>query len=99
MTTLERLNIKLDIKDSSKDDILNIYIEDAKNEFLNYTARSSIPAAANYIIEDMVLAKFNRKGSEGLAAQSYSGISESYLDDYDSNLITAMNRFRKIKLL
>ena len=43
--------------------------------------------------------KLNRKGTEGLAAQSYSGISETYIDGYPADIVAALNRKRKIKVV
>lgn len=43
--------------------------------------------------------KLNRKGTEGLAAQSYSGVSETYIDGYPADIVAALNRKRKIKVV
>lgn len=41
----------------------------------------------------------NRINTEGLAAQSYSGISESYLDGLPQDIIAILNRKRRIKVV
>lgn len=41
--------------------------------------------------------KLNRLNSEGLAAQSYSGVSETYIDGYPAEIKATLNRKRKIK--
>ena len=43
--------------------------------------------------------KLNRLGTEGLATQGFSGISESYIDGYPTEIIAALNRKRKIKVV
>lgn len=43
--------------------------------------------------------KLNRLGSEGLASQGFSGISESYIDGYPADIVAALNRKRKIKII
>lgn len=43
--------------------------------------------------------KLNRLGSEGLASQGFSGISESYIDGYPADILEALNRKRKIKVI
>jgi hypothetical protein len=43
--------------------------------------------------------KLNRIGTEGLASQGFSGISESYIDGYPADIVAALNRKRKIKIL
>ena len=43
--------------------------------------------------------KLNRLGTEGLASQGFSGISESYIDGYPADIVAALNRKRKIKVV
>lgn len=43
--------------------------------------------------------KLNRLNSEGLASQSYSGVSESYIDGYPADIKAVLNRKRKIKIV
>lgn len=43
--------------------------------------------------------KLNRLNTEGLAAQSFSGISETYIDGYPAEIVAALNRKRKIKVI
>lgn len=51
------------------------------------------------IAEKIAVIKLNRMGTEGLASQSYSGISESYIDGYPAEIQAVLNRKRKIKTL
>nr|DAR99050.1 MAG TPA: PORTAL PROTEIN, 15 PROTEIN, HEAD PROTEIN, VIRAL INFECTION, TAILED.2A [Caudoviricetes sp.] len=41
----------------------------------------------------------NRINAEGLSSQSYSGNSESYIDGYPADILAALNRKRKIKVV
>lgn len=43
--------------------------------------------------------KLNRLNSEGLEAQSFSGVSESYVDGYPKEISNILKRKRKIKVL
>lgn len=51
------------------------------------------------IAEKIAIIKLNRMNSEGLASQSYSGVSETYIDGYPAEILTVLNRKRKIKVL
>ena len=51
------------------------------------------------IAEKIAVIKLNRLNSEGLAAQSYSGVSESYIDGYPADILAVLNRKRKIKVV
>ena len=56
-------------------------------------------AALELIAEKIAVIKLNRTNTEGLASQSYSGVSESYIDGYPQEILTVLNRKRKIKIV
>lgn len=43
--------------------------------------------------------KLNRLDTEGLASQSFNGISEGYIDGYPAEIQALLNRKRKIKVI
>lgn len=49
--------------------------------------------------ERIAIIKLNRLNSEGLAAQSYSGVNESYVDGWPADIKALLNRKRKIKFM
>lgn len=51
------------------------------------------------IAEKVAIIKLNRMNTEGLASQSYSGVSESYVDGYPADIKAVLNRKRKIKVV
>lgn len=90
--------------DESKEPTIHMLVDKACFDFCAYCGRDDVPAAAEYIIIQMVIYGFNTQGREGLASQSYSGVSETYFADdsgsaYPANLTNLMNRFRKIKFI
>lgn len=100
MTTIERLKVKLGQTGNAEiDAILEVYLEDARHEFLAYCGREDIPHAAMGVIEEMVISKFNQRGNEGLASQSYSGIREEYQTTYTDTTKASLSRWRKLRLL
>lgn len=84
---------------TDKDSLFLVLIDKAKQEFLDYTGRTEIPAAAESLITSMVVENYNRIGAEGLDSQSYSNISENYLEGYSANILSQLKRYRKVKLL
>lgn len=92
-------NIQLLTNQTDKDNLFMLLIDLAKQEFLDYTSRADVPAAAEGLITSMVVEKFNRVGAEGLQSQDYSNISENYLDGYSANILSQLKRYRKVKLL
>lgn len=51
------------------------------------------------VAEKIAIIKLNRLNSEGLSAQSYSGVSETYVDGYPAEIMAVLNRKRKIKVV
>lgn len=51
------------------------------------------------IAERIAVIKLNRMNTEGLESQSYSGVSESYVDGYPVDILAVLNRKRKLKML
>ena len=51
------------------------------------------------VAQRIAILKLNRLNTEGLATQSYSGVSESYIDGYPADILAVLNRKRKIKIL
>ena len=49
--------------------------------------------------EQIAVIKLNRKNTEGLASQSYSGVNESYIDGYPAEIQSILNRKRKVKFI
>lgn len=51
------------------------------------------------IAERIAVIKLNRMNTEGLDSQSFSGVSESYIDGYPADILAVLNKKRKIRVL
>ena len=51
------------------------------------------------VAEKIAIIKLNRLGTEGLASQIFSGVSESFIDGYPNDIVTILNSKRKIKVV
>lgn len=51
------------------------------------------------IAERIAIIKLYRLNTEGLASQGFSGVSESYIDGYPADIMAALNKKRKIKVI
>lgn len=100
MEQLDKIKVLLKLDgDTSKDTLINVLIEQAQSEFKDYCNREEVPIAATSVINEMVLVKYSKLGVEGLASQSFSGISDNFIDGYPANLTKVLNRYRKAKFL
>lgn len=58
-----------------------------------------VDASLELLAQKIAVIKLNRLGTEGLASQGFSGISESFIDGYPADILAALNRKRKIKVV
>ena len=51
------------------------------------------------VAQRIAIIKLNKLNAEGLSSQSYSGVSESYIDGYPADIIAVLKRKRRMKVL
>ena len=81
------------------EDLINLFIEDTITEVKVYCNREDIDTELESVIRRIVIIKLNRMNSEGLSSQSFSGVSESFIDGYPQDIVSILNRKRKLKTL
>lgn len=64
-----------------------------------YCNREELDIILESMAQQIAVIKLNRVGTEGLASQSFSGVSESYINGYPAEIVAVLNRKRKIKVL
>ena len=67
-------------------------------EVEDYTHRE-LDYSLQLIAERIAIIKLNRLNTEGLASQSYSGVSESYIDGYPADIMAVLKRKRRVKVI
>ena len=80
------------------DALINLCIKQATAEVEAYCHRE-IDNDLEIVVEKIAILKLSRMNTEGLSAQSFSGVSESYIDGYPADILAILNRKRKVKLL
>lgn len=76
-------------------------IADAQTELrdlINYPDDVAFPGAAFPVLKEMVLLKINRLGYEGISSTSISGVSESFVNGYPSDLMKKIMKLRRLRL-
>ena len=96
---IEDIKILLgDAAENFNDSLIGLVAKQALAEVEAYCNRS-----ADYELEmvaiRIAILKLNRINTEGLQSQSYSGISENYIDGYPADILAILNRKRKIKVV
>lgn len=96
---IEELKILLgDTAANYTDALLNLVLDMAIDEVENYCNRE-LDNSLELTALKIAVIKLNRINTEGLASQSFSGVSESYIDGYPADIKATLNRKRKIKVV
>ncbi|MEG0133501.1 MAG: phage head-tail connector protein [Clostridium sp.] len=97
MTLLEKFKIKIGMKkdDISKDDELNLHLESAENDILDYCNRKALLTRMEGLKLELAVINYNRQGSEGEASRSEGGISITY--EIPPNVQSKLKAYRKLK--
>lgn len=80
------------------DALIELHLNQSKVEVEAYCGRK-LDEELELVVKRITVIKLNRTNSEGLASQSYSGVSESYIDGYPADILSILNRKRKVKLI
>lgn len=94
-------NIKILLGDAAanySEALIELCLNQAKIEVETYCNRK-LDTELSMIAEKIAIIKLNRINTEGVASQSYSGISETYIDGYPAEILAVLNRKRKLKVI
>ncbi|RXK19090.1 phage head-tail connector protein [Macrococcus sp. DPC7161] len=84
MATLNNVKLQLGITDDKQDDLLNLIIANVeKAMLLKLTTVTSVPTELSYITEEVAIARYYRRGSEGMKSKTVEGFSVSYDDEFN----------------
>ncbi|SQF66348.1 phage head-tail connector protein [Streptococcus dysgalactiae] len=78
-------NVKLDlgILDSQQDDLLNMLLKRVTDHFKAKYGVVEIDSAFSFVLEDCLIARFNRRGAERAKSESVEGHTTTYYDFLD----------------
>lgn len=97
MTILEK--VKVLINQVADEDTLEVLIELCKEDAVNYCNLSEYIEDLDNIVVRMVIEKYNKLGFEGLSQQSTSAVSNSFIESYSTEILSALTKFRKIRVI
>lgn len=95
---LEDIKLLLGLLTADKDELLELLIKNAKKTAQTYT-NDTDTSKVKHLIEKMVIYDYNRLGTEGLDAETYSGISYTYSSDYPESILKELRQYRKLRML
>ena len=77
--------------------ILNLLISQCKMIATDYCNLDTYDEKLDEIVKVMVCERFNKLSADGISSQSYSGISESYTDDFSPMIYKSLRKHRKLR--
>ena len=81
------------------DQQIGLALKYAQNEIKDYCNVNALDLVLESVSAKIAVINLNRTNTEGLASQSYSGVSESYINGYPAEILSILNKKRKIKTL
>lgn len=94
-----KLLLGIALNDITKDNLLTMLIDDAIEEVINYCNLKQYNTNLDSIVVKMVTQNYSKISNQGLSSQSYSGVSETYVDGYSADLVAQLNKNRRVKCL
>lgn len=96
---LEEIKLLLgDSVSNYSDALIGLALKQALAEVEAYCNRT-LDYELEVVAQRIAIIKLNRMNTEGLASQSYSGVSESYVDGYPADIMAILKRKRKLKVI
>lgn len=95
---LTKVKLLLGITANDKDDLLTLLIDNATEEAMAYTRQENAEVLNTAIIQ-MVVYMYNRLGTEGLDAESYSNVRFDYSASYPDSIMAMLNSKRKMVIV
>lgn len=93
---LSRLKLKLGINDVLQDELLDLYLEDAKDTILELTHLSEVPTSLLSTQVELAIVMYNKEGIEGQTSHSEGGISRSFEDDIPKGIMKKIRAARRL---
>jgi hypothetical protein len=94
-------DIKIMLGDAASnysDALIDLCYRQSLTEVETYCNREA-DVELSMVADRIAIIRLNRINTEGLSGQSFSGVSESYIDGYPADIKAILNRKRKIKVL
>lgn len=82
--TLNNVKLQIGITDTTQDDLLKLIIGNVeKAMLLRLETVEDVPDELFYIIEEVAIARYYRRGSEGMSRKTVEGLTVEYENDFD----------------
>jgi hypothetical protein len=94
-----KILLEIDEGDESKDGLLGLYTNRAKDFVLDFCKIDSLPSTLDSTIEEMVVFQYRQKGIENIQSEEKGSLSEIYLTEYPPNIMNRLKSHRRVVFL
>lgn len=95
---LQKIKRILNITDKAKDEVLNDFIEMYTQATNNVGGFNQLPLELEFALVELVVARFNQLGSEGLKQEKVDIISNTFIDDlFESIMLPHLKNYLNSK--
>lgn len=94
---LNKIKLLLELTTDEKDELLLLLISLCKDEATDFCNLEEYSNKLDSAVIEMVIEKYNRRGSEGLSATTSSGVKEDYFESYSEPILRKLRKNRKVK--
>ncbi len=91
---IKNMKIKLGLKNNKDDDLLLLYLDDAKTYILDYCNIKKLNEKLERVAIEIAIIYYNKNGVEGQLSHSEGGISRSYTDDLPKRIVKILKSER-----
>ena len=102
MELLESIKILLNIEDESKDELLEIMIEDSKRAILDYCLINTYKKEFDSAVRELVVNAFKSSENEGVSSITRGNTSISYItidsSSFGEKIKAMLHRYKKIQV-
>lgn len=85
-STLENVKLHLGLEDDTQDALLTLIIENVKTSLINLIGKTeyidNFPKDLNYIVEEVAVRRYYRRGAEGMKRKTVDGYTVEYTNDF-----------------
>lgn len=96
MSQLEKLKLKLGITDNDQDDLLNLYLEDAKDTILELTHLDELPKSLLSTQIELAIVLYNKAGIEGQVSHSEGEVNRTFEEGIPESIMKKIRANRRL---
>lgn len=96
---LDTLIMLLGLQRGSEKEVIIEYLIESAKQFIENYCHCAYDDTFNSTIVSMVMEDYNKLESAGIETESFSGISQSYINGYSDSVMNALKARRRIKVL